>query len=100
MSCLRSQSESQIQDWNPDLSDSIVVRDKVFYSTVRVVKMQIFRMYENKDETEHKRRYKILSCLYRRIRRGGGRERKEKKGEKKEKERGKERKKRKKSKQC
>lgn len=42
-------------------------------------------MYENKDETEHKRRYKILSCLYRRIRRGGGRERKREKGGKKEK---------------
>lgn len=36
------------------------------YFRVRWVKMQIFSKYENRGYTEHKARYQMLSCLYRR----------------------------------
>lgn len=86
MTCLRPQSESLIPGWSPDLSDSNVVWGKVFYSTVRLVKMQVLGRLRTKIRLNIKEdiRY-FLVC----IEGGGGREnggRKRKKEEKKEKQ--------------
>lgn len=63
-------SPSLIPGWNPDLSDSNMVWGKVFYSTVRLVKMQILGRMRTKIRLNIKEdiRY-FLVC----IEEGGGR---------------------------